>query len=475
MTIKWNPKLEESDQPLYLSIVQTLADDMSSGALASGTRLPTHRELADVLDVAIGTVTRAYAEAEKRGLVHSEGRRGTFVGESRGAWIERCSPFETGSPLVDLGVAGFPAYQDDPDVAAALRRLARGSLVPWLMHWTPEGSLERHREAGAAWIERLGLKVSSESIVITSGAQHAIFLILSTLLQKGDVVLSDSHSYPGFKKAAKQLGLEPIGIPMDDEALNPDALEAFCKRQKVGALYCNPTMHNPTATTMTESRRRAIAGIAEKYGFVIIEDEISRALVPNPPPLLTSIAPNRSYLIAPVSKVVTMGLRACFVVGPPGSTGALNDGVHATLLMVPPLLLEILALWLKDGTVDTTIRKRRMESAQRLLMFDEAFGSRYNALPTPFSYFAWLPLPDVWSANSFASEARSKGIVVAPADYFVLDRCQPANAVRICLGANTSRSTIQGALATLANILDNPRQSKHYHNIVALSLLYQSL
>jgi DNA-binding transcriptional MocR family regulator len=459
MTVDWTPRLGAGEQPLYLSIVQALADDMSRGALSSGVRLPTHRELADALDVAIGTVTRAYAEAEKRGLVHSEGRRGTFVGESRHAWVERGNPFEPGSHLIELGVAGFPAYQDDPDIAAALRRLARSSLAPWLMHWAPDGSLKRHREAGATWINRLGLKVSPESVVITSGAQHAIYLILSTLLQKEDVVLSDSHSYCGVREVAKLLGLELIGIPSDDEGLIPDALEAFCKRRKVGALYCNPTMHNPTTITMTETRRRSIAAIAEKYGFVIVEDEISRALVPDPPPLLTSIAPNRSYLIASVSKVVSMGLRTCFVVGPPEATNVLKDGVFTMLLMVPPLLVEILALWLQDGTIDATIKKRRAEAAQRVILFNEILGSRYNALTNPYGYFAWLPLPDAWSTNSFVAKARARGIVITPAEHFALDGCKPANAVRICLGANTSRDSIQHALVTLAGILDNARRS----------------
>lgn len=77
--------------------------------------------------------------------------------------------------------------------------------------------------------------------------------------------------------------------------------------------------------------------------------------------------------------------------------------------------------------------------------------------PTPYSYFAWLPLPDPWSANSFVTEARARGIVITPAEYFVLDECQPANAVRICLGANTSRDSIRHALATLSDILDNHR------------------
>jgi DNA-binding transcriptional MocR family regulator len=458
MTIKWKPKLQKGEHPLYQTIIDALAEDISSGLLSSCTRLPTHRKLAETLGIAIGTVTRAYAEAEKRGLVHGEGRRGTFVGESRKEWLRLTNPFEPASNLIDL-TNYYPATGDDPDLPTALRQLARNSMTQWLLQYAQRGGLQRHREAGAKWIEKLGLKVSPESVIITSGAQHAIHLILSTVLNKGDVVLADSHSYIGVSAITRFLNVKLIGVPTDEEGMLPDALEATCTQRKVGAIYCNPTMHNPTAKTMTESRRKTVATIAEKYGFVIIEDEINRVLVPNPPPLLSSIAPERSYLIASVSKVVAAGLRACFVVCPQKSFNQLNDGVYSTLLMVSPLLLEVLTLWLKDGTVDNTIKKRMLEATHRQSIFREILGSHYKALTNSFGYFAWLLLPDDWSAQRFVAEARGRNVIISPGEDFVLDGCKPANAVRICLGANNSRDTLRRALVTLADILDNPSRS----------------
>ena len=79
--VTWAPLIEPTGLPLYLAIAKALDDDITSGRLAIDTKLPTQRELADHLNIALGTVTRAYAEAERRGLIRSEGRRGTFVGE----------------------------------------------------------------------------------------------------------------------------------------------------------------------------------------------------------------------------------------------------------------------------------------------------------------------------------------------------------------------------------------------------------
>jgi DNA-binding transcriptional MocR family regulator len=211
---------------------------------------------------------------------------------------------------------------------------------------------------------------------------------------------------------------------------------------------------------MTESRRKAVASIADKHGFVIIEDEINRALLPDPPPLLSSIVPERSFLVASVSKVVAAGLRACFVVSPPESLSKLNDGVHATLQMVSPLLLEILTLWLRDGTVDNTIRRRVTESTQRHSLFQKILGSRYEAITSPFGYSAWLMLPSSWSTHRFVAEARARGVVISPAEAFALNGCKPSNAVRLCLGANTSQDALRRALTTLSEILENPRRSR---------------
>ena len=82
MNLSWNPAFNKEEKPLFLALVRALAEDIGAGKLPNGFRLPPQRELADQLKVALGTVTRAYDEAEKRGLVFGDGRRGTFVGEA---------------------------------------------------------------------------------------------------------------------------------------------------------------------------------------------------------------------------------------------------------------------------------------------------------------------------------------------------------------------------------------------------------
>ena len=107
-------------KPRYAAIVDALADDIDTGRLKPGDQLPTQRELADRLEVSVGTITRAYAAAERRGLVRGEIGRGTFVA---GAGADRYRSSELGSKgpgVIDLAVT-HPLYAQGPDLAAVLR------------------------------------------------------------------------------------------------------------------------------------------------------------------------------------------------------------------------------------------------------------------------------------------------------------------------------------------------------------------
>ena len=453
----WQPKLSAGTKPLYLAIVKALADDIAANRLSIGTRLPTHRELADSLGLAIGTVTRAYDEAEKRGLIHGAGRRGTFVGSASGEVSPGTNPFIPESPLIDLSIY-YPSAAENPDLPTALRQLSRRRQTQWLLQYTPAEGLEHHRAAGAKWIGKLGMAVDPRSVIVTSGAQHALTVILSAVASPGELVLAEALTYPGLKGVAELLGLRVMGVPIDDEGIIPRELDRICEQNKVRALYCIPTMHNPTNAIMSEARRKEIALVAKKHSVFIIEDEINRALHPKPPSFVSSFALDTSFLIASVSKAVAAGLRVCFVRAPSEWIVRLGDVVRTTTLMTSPISLELFAHWLEDGTVDDTIRRRRAEAGVRQRIVSELF--RHGSFGgQQFSFFVWLPLGDGWNAADYALEARARGVSVAPSQLFAIDESEAVNAVRICLGGTVSRETLRKALTTLAKIIEVPPTS----------------
>jgi DNA-binding transcriptional MocR family regulator len=219
----WVPDVTSRPGPLYQAIVEALAEQTSRGLLAAGERLPTHRELADRLGVTVGTVTRAYAEAARRGLVTGEVGRGTFA---RGRAAVETPTADRDATHVDLSVNHPPISGEldpGPMLARTMSQLAQSRDLTSLLGYAPDGGSEAHRAAGAEWIRRSGLPATADQVLVTSGSQHGLTAVLATLLRPGDLVLTESLTYAGMKALAELLHVRLQGLPMDADGLRPDA------------------------------------------------------------------------------------------------------------------------------------------------------------------------------------------------------------------------------------------------------------
>lgn len=449
----WHPEIETSGKAAYLAIADALGRDIADGQIAIDEQLPTHRELAESLGVAIGTVTRAYREAERRGLVRGEVGRGTFVGPPPSAMAVRLEPQGvTPSPLIDLS-CNYPVYSKDPCLSAALRAVARKPGIQELLRYHPHAGMWRHRIAGAAWALRYGVTVDPECVLVCNGAQHALAVTLSAIADPGDLVATETLTYPGMKSVADMLRLRLQGVAMDDDGLVPEAFASLCRQRHVRALYLMPTVHNPTSSTLPESRRREIARIAEENDVAIIEDDVHRLLADDPPPPIQSFAPDRTYFIAGLSKCVAGGLRIGYLVAPVHAVERLTQSIWATSWMAAPLTAEIAAMWIEDGTADRAAERKRVEIVERQGVVSKLLdAATYKT--APHAFHIWLQLPLAWRSAAFANEARRRGVAVTPAEVFAVG---PApNAVRACIGAAEDRDQLEAGLKLLTATMACP-------------------
>ncbi|HKK20321.1 MAG TPA: PLP-dependent aminotransferase family protein [candidate division Zixibacteria bacterium] len=447
----WKPELESSDQPLYMAIVKAIEDDVHNGRLSDETKLPTHRELADRLSIAIGTVTRAYAEAEQRGLIRSEGRRGTFVGSPRtGRSI--LARIAARPPMgIDLS-KNHPVYHLDPDLPSALKRLARSRNAHSLLEYPPAAGFSRHRESGAKWLQSLGASAEPESVFVTSGAQHALSVILSAETKHGDSIAVERFTYTGIRALAEQMNLQVVGIQSDESGMLPDALEAACRHRRIRVLYCNPSLQNPTNIIWPKERRKEIAEVAERHGITVIEDEIMRPLLAGHPGYISTLIPEQSYLTISASKSIAAGLRIGFVVAPSRSHRKMIEGLNASCLGVTPLVGELFSLWLEDGTAERIIAQRRIDTARRQEVAAEVFDG-HSFRNHPASYHLWLELPGAWTSMQLAMEAQLRGVVVAPGEAFAVDQKSPVTAVRLSVIVPETMEILRNGLETVAGVL----------------------
>lgn len=453
--MSWNPDLSGAQGPIYRAIAMRLASDVASGKLPAGAKLPPQRELARSLGVDLTTVTRAFAEAASNGLIVAEGRRGTFVRMPPPADHPDSSPIEAASGM------NMPP---EPEDGSLQRRIAEGvaaimkEAAPPL-HYQPAGGTEAQRAAAALFHSHLIPGTSADQCVITAGSQHALFAALSILANPGERVATGCLTYPGFLAAARRLGLDLVPLPMDSGGIDPDALEAAARSQPIKLLYVVPTNDNPTTATLPLARRKAIVGLARRHGFAIVEDDAYGRLPAQPVQPIASLAPDLTWHIATVSKLISPSLRVGLVRVPTVRDAlALASAIHDTAGMPPPVNATLISRWIEDGTflrLLASIRAEaavRAEAAGRIL---EAWGPKWH----PDGYHLWLPVPGDIAADAIALQAVSAGLPAVSGSAFAVDANGGEGGLRISLGGSGSRARLRRELERLDALLARAARS----------------
>lgn len=448
----WRPELGGRNGPRYLAVADALADDVARGALTPGTRLPTHRELADHLGVTVGTVSRAYREARSRGLIVGEVGRGTFV---RGARKTQTKGLPIPEPsqrgVIDLSLNYLRLDGMEAIVRRSLEELsALDDATSLLENYHPQAGSATHRVAGARWLERSGLAVEPDRVLVCCGAQHAITVALMGCVRPGDGMLFGNVSYPAVVALAQSMNLEVHGVEMDEHGLLPKSVEAACRAHKARVLYTMPNLQNPTSRVMPLERRREVAEVAERHGLIVIEDDTSGFLVDDPPTPLVSMVPHRAFFVSSLSKSLAPGLRVGYVALPNGDRSRFVDALWSTTVMAPPLMAELAARWIDDGTAELLVEGRRREARRRQAIAAEVLaGIPYESSPGALQ--CWLPLPPPWRATEFVRRAAARGVLVNASDTFAIGR-DVSPAVRVALGGARSHAELRAGLGVLAEL-----------------------
>ena len=476
MDTLWTPDLTARDKgPRYKAIADALAADVAAGRLAPGTRLPTHRDLAEALGVTVGTVTRAYTEAERRGLVAATVGRGTFVAPrapadtapAEGLASDVCFPALSPRSLAESQETG----DSEPESAAVIDLSANypvGSLLapalqtglPGLNDFARLGTVAAyqpapghpdHRAAGAAWLTRFGLDVAAESVIVTNGCQNGLSVAFGALAGAGDPVLVESLAWPGIAGVARHQGLKPVAVEMDGEGLAPDALAEAARRHGARAVYCMPTLHNPTSRTMSRARREALLAVAAEHDLVLVEDDIYGFLRPEAPPPLAALDPERAIYVTSLSKSVAPGLRVGYLAAPPRLVPELAAVLRAQCIMAGSLAGEVASQLIAGGGADAAAAAQREAARHRQTLAAARLPAELY-VSAPDSFHIWLRLPAGWSSAAFVRAALARGVGLTSGEAFTVDGRDPGG-VRLCLCAVSRESRLVQALEIVAGLL----------------------
>ena len=450
----WLPDLTGRRGPKYLQIVEAMAEDISSARLTPGMQLPPHRELAYQLGMSANTTSRAYAEAVKRALLRGEVGRGTFVrlpdavlqaGEHGTLRRPRTGPIDLSR---NLPLPGFA----EPHIRRVLGEIASGDGLPALLDYQTDEDLLHHSEAGMNWLDGCGVEARPDQIVTTMGGQHGLLCTLMALLCPGDLLLTETLTYTPVRAMAECLGLHTATVTMDAEGVVPEAFEELCIRAKPKAFYLTPTLQAPTTVTLPQARRQSIAGIAERFGVILIEDDVFGPLKADRPAPLANSASNHTIYVTSLSKTVAPGLRVGFLHAPAHFIPALRHSINLSVWMTPPMTLEVASRLIRDGVAaDLTVQQRR--AAERRQSLARSILGHIGVTADNNGLHLWMTLPDEWRADAFRAQCARLGVLVSEGRSFAAQATDAPESVRVCLSHEPDEARLEHGLRTIANVL----------------------
>lgn len=425
---------------------------IESGQLKYGDRLPTHRNLAYDLGLSVQTVGRAYDELIRRGVIAGEVGRGTFVRATRNENRTPYLPRNPDGPTIDLSLLKpvlEPMHEEL--MRTALKDLADDLPQSLYASFRPITALGKYRQPAIKWLRHCGLELQAQGVMITNGSSPSMSLALLTACNGGDLIAADALTHHTLKPLAGYLGYRLKGLPADDHGMLPEALERLSLREGVRAVFLMPAGLGPQAFVMPAERRMELVEVARRRDLVIIENDAWGPIQSSRLAPIASLAPERTFYFTGLSKCLMPGMRLGFLVMPEALEAATANRHLVTNWMATPMLAEIAARWIEDGTAQQLARRQSEAFAERnRLAAIILAGMPFRAAPN--GMHIWLPMPPGWSEDDFVSHARQQGVAVAPGAAFSIAEDLAEPAVRVCLGGQ-DEDTLENGLRVIARLV----------------------
>lgn len=451
----WHPDPASLRRPVYLSLAEQIDRAVADGRLPVGARLPPHRKLAETLGISVQTVSRAYDELVRRGLVEGEVGRGSFV---RGPRADANTPYipERLKEVIDLSIL---KPVSDPrhlrQLRATLAELAEDLPPMVALSFRPNAIYARHRAVGTGWLRGCGVTTAPANIILTNGATAGMTIALMSAAPHGSVVVTEEVGHHTLGPLACYLGFRLRGIAIDAEGIVPEALEEACRDGDVRALFVMPNPINATASLMRAPRRERIVEVARRHDLTIIENDPMGPLLDGAPPPLAALAPERALYITSFTKSVLPGLRVGYMAVPDRLIPAVSNRHLVTNWMATALVAEIATRWVERGIAADLVRWQRQALRARHEIAAEVLqGVPYRAHQN--GLHLWLPLPSGRAEADFVSHARLRGVAIAPGSAFAIGVRNRPSALRISVGSTTEEELRQGLGVVLDLLKSDP-------------------
>jgi DNA-binding transcriptional MocR family regulator len=448
--------LSELTRDGAVSLTQQLVDRfvaaIDAGELDPGEKLPPTRELAELVGVNHLTAARVYRRLAELGYVTASVGRGTFVraltparsDEDGDAWQAYALP-EHESSYPERVLAEVMSSPGQPDMISLAVGWPSPRLYPTdelaqitadvfaeeggeALSYLPAEGLYAFREQLAARGRMYGFAEDLDEIIVTSGAKQGISLTARATLESGDVAVIESPSFAGMLDSLRQTGARVIGVPVDQDGFDVDALERLLARHEVKLVALQTACQNPTGRDLSEGRRARLASLARERNFFVLEDRVyaDASFGGRPVRPVRELAPAHVIYVNSLSKLVGGGLRAGWV----AASGPVRERI-ATLKLESDfhsatLIQHIAARWLAAGAYDRHLEHTKPFYRERrdalLAALERHMPGEYQADPPQGGHHVWVTLNTALDERALYAEAARYGVAFTPGGAVTAER-----------------------------------------------------
>ncbi|ULT54812.1 PLP-dependent aminotransferase family protein [Neobacillus drentensis] len=344
----WTPD-RKSKTPIYKQLAVSIENGIADGTFPADKPLPSERGLAKELGINRSTVIAAYDELESNGLINRSRGSGTTISKDIWGITKKRIPswnryIEAGSFLPNLPVtqrihkemaehklinlASGELSQDLFPMKALSDITSNRSFIGSLGYDHPQGNAILRETLSNHVKQFRGIETDPASILVTSGAQQALHLVIQCLLKPGDAVAIEDPSYHYNLPVFKSAGVKTYFLKVDKDGIDPEEITALYKKHRIKMIFLSPIFQNPTGTLLDFDKRKRVLELSSEYGIPIVEDDPYSLTSYSGEQMKTlkSLDRNGNVLyISSLTKIVASGLRIGWIIGPRAVIERLSD------------------------------------------------------------------------------------------------------------------------------------------------------
>lgn len=438
------------DEPIYIQIKSYIKDMIIKGLIPNNSKLPSTRELSQLLKVSRNSVTLAYEELKYDGFIYSVSGKGTFAKSDNTltqskwsiSWDDMQNDYAKVANDMDIikneipwksNLISFKSISPDGDMfdIDELKKsfLNRISLEGHkLLNYGYAKGYKPLIDYLLEYMDGKGVDTSNKDILITNGFTEGLDIILSSFTSPGDYVLCENPTHNTSIKIMKALGINLVGVDIDENGLNFDMLEEKINeyKGKIKFAYITPSYHNPTGTVMSPENRHKFYNLMKNNNIPIIEDGFNEELLYSsshifPICSLDNLSNGVMY-IGSFSKILFPGMRIGWILADKNAISKLESVKRCKNIHVSFLDQGILYDYLHNGSFEKYIKKVRKFYGEK---FNFAYKCVEKYIPNEYilgdgGLHLFLKFKDI-NTRDLLNKCYEKGVIFMPGDIFYID------------------------------------------------------